>query len=233
MLSPHLEGLHTMRAALVAVLAGLMLASTAAASNPTNGGTPVFNHVTTWTQGCNDLQSSPPAGSGTGGPCVTDTVTGYGVCTWGDEDDIADFALGKITGGVTITDTLCLVTDWCSDGACPHKVLYQVDDSSPALDVWLTDDRGNTWTAPPIRLPKNGGYRWQLCFADPLWPAGSDPLLYPPLPGTNGGRGYVTAYTLHVTATKTTQMDAGLEIAQNRYYGYVHTFADVPCPVVN
>lgn len=197
----------------------LLAAANTQASNPPPFH---FNPATRWTQTCNDLQS-PVTGT-----CVTDTPYGGQPCAWGDEDDLADTAYGKLSAGQTVTDTLCVVTDWCNDGACPHTILYQATDTSRSLSVTLTDDRGHVWTADPVRQDKR--YVWQLCFLDPLSPAGGSYTDYPPIPDTNGGVGFVTQYTLHVTALKTTNAFAGLEVAQNGLYGYTHTFPSVPCP---
>lgn len=208
--------------ALIAVVLGLVAAPNAWESNPAPFH---FDAAMRWLQTCNDWQS-PVTGT-----CVTDTpaVTGGRPCAWGDEDDLADLAIGKLTAGQTVTDTLCVVTDMCNDGACPHTILYQANDTNAsALTVTLTSDRGGSWSAPPVRSGK--GYVWQLCFLDPLWTG--DPLFadYPLIVGTNGGVGFVTNYTLHVHANKTTQAGAGFEVAQNGLFGYSHTFPSVPCP---
>lgn len=208
------------RPLLTVVLLAVMLALPArtVASNPNTG--VAFNRVLTWTQACNDQES-------TATNCVTDTVTGYGACTWGDEDDIADQATGKLSAGQSVSDTLCLVTDPCSDFACPHQILYSV--TGVGLSIRLTDSRGHTWTA----TSSSSKSPTTLCFNDPLWPQ-FDASVLPTIPGTNGGYGLVTGYTLTITASKTTQMSAGFEIAQNDAdgrFGYWHTLSAVTCPL--
>ena len=201
--------------AIGAVVLGLAVVPTALASHP---GPPSFNPVERWLQTCNDQESIP------GVTCITDPMG----CTWGDEDDVADSAYGKLSAGQSISDTLCLVTDPCSDFACPHQILYQV--YGAGLQITLSDDRGDTWTATSASL-KNPT---SLCFNDPLWTGDQVIADYPTLPGTGGGYGFLTSYTLTVTATKTTQMSAGFEIAQNDAdgrFGYYHSLSTVACPL--
>lgn len=204
-----------------AVLICLLYFVAAVNASNRNYGAGTWSPAERWTQSCNDQES-------TSTDCVTDTPIGYGPCAWGDEDDIADFAYGKLAAGQVSTDTLCLVTDLCSDFACPHMIDYQVVGSG--LQVTLTDNRGNMYPAPPAIKTKQGP-TVQACFSDPLWPQ-SDASILPTIPGTNGGYGLLVAYTLTVTATKTTQFSGGFEIAQNDAdgrFGYFHVFNTVPC----
>jgi len=207
-------------AAACGVVVLLSSAAGVSATNP-NYGSGTWNPVERWLQGCNDQESTPAN-------CVTDTPTGHGACTWGDEDDITDAAYGKLTAGQVSIDTICLVTDPCSDFACPHMIVYQV--VGAGLKVTLTDNRGNTYLVPAAVKTKQG-QTVQDCFADPLWPQ-SDPSALPTIPGTNGGYGLLTTYTLTVTASKTTQFFGGFEIAQNDAdgrFGYFHELNTVPC----
>ena len=211
-------------AASFAVCASL-LAAGASASNPPPFH---FNPAFRWLLSCNDLQS-PITGA-----CVTNPAS----CAWNDEDDVADTGYGKLTAGQTVSDSLCVVTDTCNDGACPHYIDYKV--TGPAnLTVRLTDDRGGSWSAPPVRQSGGGGYVYQLCFPDPYYNLGDFSFFdYPlvPSPGytapNDGARGYVTVYTLSIFSPKSTnQGSAGFEVAQNGAdgrYGYWHVF-DVPC----
>lgn len=220
-----------MKKLLMVLVVALVVAVPAATANPTPLG---WNRYVTIRQGCNDLQS-------TATNCVTDTPTANGgqPCTWGDEDDLEDAAAGKLAAGQTTSDTLCMVTDWCNDGACPHMALYQVTDSGPYLQVTLSDDRGDVWPSPaPVKIGTT--YYYQSCVADPVWDAafrdyaaGGSP--YPPLPGTNGGLGLFTNYTLTVTATKTTQFSGAFELGENHSdpTSQAHNRIDIPCPAIN
>jgi hypothetical protein len=162
----------------------------------------------------NDLQS-------------TSTTTVYNTtgCVWNDQDELTDAAKGKLSAGLTISDTLCAVTDWCSDSACPHMVYFQIS-AGPGLQVQLTSNRGGLWRSPP---PVKNGSDWiyQLCFPDPLWDPNN--AVFPLVPGTNGGEGFVTNYTLTLTATKTGQIAAAFGIGQNR----TSQLSGIPCPEIN
>lgn len=139
-------------------------------------------------------------------------------CVWNDEDYQLDTAGGKLAAGQSSTDTLCLVTDMCHDGACPHTVQVQVANSSQVLNVQLSDTNGNVWIASPVKgstlQPAVKGYVWQLCVADPLWNVYTN---WPVIPDTNGGVGIITHYTLTVTASKTTNPSGYFEIGMHNW----------------
>lgn len=197
-----------MRSLLAFVFVAALAAFFVSSANGGKQGGATFNREFTWLQTCNDWQSTPDN-------CVTDTPTANGgqPCVWGDQDELYDAAYGKLSAGQSVSDTLCIVTDGCNDGACPHQVVWN---TSGAVSAILTSDRGGSWSGT------------QGCFADPLWPQTS----FPPLDGT-GGVGYLTKYTLTVTALKTTQMYAGLDLTSSHSegeYGYYRQLAGVPCP---
>lgn len=197
-------------AVLVALLAGT-------AAKPALS-TPSWNPASRWLQTCNDEEGVFV------GTCVTDPLQ----CAWGDEDDVADTAYGKLSSGVTTSDTLCLVTDTCSDFACPHYLDAFV--TGNGLRVTLTSDQGDSYTVPYVQSARE----YQLCISDPHFSGDRNPLDYPllPLPFVLGSYGVLTHWTLTVTATKTTQFSGGLEIAQNHADGsflYYHQFSEVPC----
>lgn len=206
-----------MRTMLAAVVVALALCGAAAASNPTGLS---WSPASRWTQTCNDEQSTYV------GACVTDPLQ----CAWGDEDDVADVAFGKLSVGQSTSDTLCLVTDSCSDAACPHYIDAFVQ-AGQGLSVTLSSDRGDSWTLPFVRSARP--YPYELCVRDPHVVGSRNPLDYPllPPPFVPGSYGVLTHYTLTVTASKTSQIGAGLEIAQNHAdgsFGAVHQFP-VPC----
>lgn len=202
---------------LLAIGLSLLLVGVAAAHASRPSGV-AFNPADRWLQTCNDEESTFV------GTCVTDTAQ----CAWGDEDDVADTAYGKLSSGSTVSDTLCLVTDTCSDAACPHFI--DVFASGNGLKVTLTSDRGDSYTAPYAAA----AHEYQLCIPDPHFSGDRNPLDYPllPLPFVFGSYGVLTHWTLTVTASKTTQFAGGLEIAQNHAdgsFGYYHQFVEVPC----
>lgn len=211
-------------AAACVVFSSAPLASAGRRNAPT---APSWNAADRWLQNCNDEESAPPNGTSTqpNAPlCATDPLQ----CTWGDEDDVADSAYGKISAGVTTSDTLCLVTDTCSDFACPHFI--DVYAQGNGLQLALTSDRGDSYTIPYVSAVR----QYQLCFRDPHFTGDTNPLDYPLLgpPFVDGSYGILTYWTLTVTATKTTTLNAGLELAQNNadgHFGYYHTFSNVPC----
>lgn len=213
-----------MKMLLVAALAvaALVLPASGAAHKPVAGSDPLawtrfYTNVMSW----NDLQSTS-----------ANTVYNRTGCVWNDMDETADRTTGRLGTGQTTSDSMCLITDYCSDGFCPHMVLFEVDGGS-GLQVTLTSDRGGVWQSlPPV---KSGGSQvYELCVADPVWL--SYPTDYPPIPDSNGGVGYLTRYTLRVSASKTSQVEAWFDIAPNHSegeFGYTRQLADVPCPTVS
>lgn len=194
---------------LLAVMAAI-LATAADAGNP-----PPFN----WNRTAFDMMTSLD----TPGNFGVENTTG---CVWNDEDYQLDSAAGKLSAGKTSTDTLCMVTDMGNDGAYPHTIQIDVSNSSDTLRVELTSDRGGDWALTPVKTQK--AYHWQLCLPDPLWPQQAP---YPPVPGTTGV-GYLTRYTLSVTAQKTTNPGGEFEIGMNDFPGSFNALQlpSPPCP---
>ena len=183
--------------------------------SPTAGWSRVYSQIA----GINDWQSTP-----------TNTVANTTGCVWNDADDALDAFTGKLSGGQTTQDSMCVVTDMCNDGFCPHMILFQVSGGN-GLQVTLSNDRGGVWPSPP---PVKGVY--QLCISDPLWTGAQNTADYPAIPDTNGGVGFVTTYTLTVKAARTTQVGAQLEIAPNHSLGEFGVYrqnTSVPCPSIN
>jgi hypothetical protein len=155
-------------------------------------------------------------------------------CAWNDQDNIVNLGTGNLTGATT--NTICLVADFDDSGHSqfPKAVLYKVYAASDTLDVSLTNDMGNSWHAPPSTVEGNQRV-WQMCIADPVADAAniteSTLSSLPEVPGSNGGRGTIVNYTLHITSTKSTtrKVFAYFEVAQTGDAAPGRTI-NTPCP---
>ena len=154
-------------------------------------------------------------------------------CAWNDQDKIVNRGAGSVTGAVE--NTICMVADFDDSGRgnYPKNVLLWVA-GPETLQVWITNDVGDSWTATSAAY---GSQRlWELCISDPVADAanvdGDNPLTFwPEIPNTNGGRGKIVNYTLHIRSTKNTarKVEAYFEVAQSGNAAPGRTL-DAPCP---
>ena len=167
-------------------------------------------------------------------------------CTWNDEDQIEDVGSGTLVG--EITDNLCLVADldgWyghAGTAVYPKLLITKVFAPTSALAVWITNDVGDRWDAPPPVAASRHQYAYGLCVQDPVADAanifGWEQLDYwPIIPGTNGGHGQIVTYTLHVAIAKKTPnisvyFEAGYnDLHSGSFVNDIQSWGDrVPCP---
>jgi len=156
-------------------------------------------------------------------------------CAWNDQDDITNEGRGNLSGSTT--NTICMVADYDEtyQQSYPKLIMFNVYAASDTLDVSLTNDAGSSWHAGPSVA--SGSLRlWQLCVNDPV----ADPTnvgygglgYWPEIPGTNGGRGKIVNYSLHLTSSKgtTRKVTAYFEIAHNGTIGPRRT-VQTTCPL--
>ena len=174
----------------------------------------------------NDLQSTPTN-------TVYNTVYDPNNCVWNDEDEWTDVGRGTLAGGQSTSDTICLVADYCTDGACPHVVLFQVSYDSK-LSLTLTNNVGDVWTTPTI-VGSGNRKTYEFCVQDTVAMAkwGQGPTAWPTVPNTNGGVGQIVQYTLTATnkGNGSLQFSGGFEIGPDQWGGPIlRTLSSVSCP---
>jgi hypothetical protein len=160
-------------------------------------------------------------------------------CAWNDEDDMENLGRGDLSGSTN--DTICLVADYDDTrgigSAYPKLIIFKVYAPSDTLDVSLSNDVGNSWHSPPS-IPSTNLRLWQLCVADPVADSANVGLsnlsYWPEIAGTNGGRGQIVNYTLHITSLKGTthKVAAYYDIGTNGpgVVPDINKSSPVPCP---
>jgi hypothetical protein len=154
---------------------------------------------------------------GQGSPAAP--VHNYTGCVWNDQDQIENLGWGDIASSTS--NTICLVADFDAiQSSYPHIIVFKVYAPGDTLDVSLSNDVGNVWNSPPSTASGNQRL-WQMCVVDPVADNAnvgvSDLSYWPEIPGSNGGRGKIVNYTLHLTSTKGTthKVFAYFEIGPN------------------
>lgn len=213
------------RLILLCSLIMILLAGLAVSASANSSTAPSWQRIETSLATYNDLQST-----------TSNRVVNTTGCVWANTDDLADEGIGRLAAGGSSSDSLCVVTDYCTDSYCPHMIVVDVNSSTSSVRMTLSNDRGGSWSVPAPVRKSNNLYSYQLCIADPLWTGDTNPADYPAIPGTNGGVGFVTTYTLTMTAAKVSQVYAEFEIAPNHSdgsAGYYRVNPNVVCPAVN
>lgn len=188
------------RAFAIAVLAASALAPAFAEPSPAAARGSVafaFSMAAAEQENCVEQQSDGLGNCGS--PTAVVNPTG---CIWTVDQYTIDKAGGELAPGSTASDHMCLISDglagWWGE---PHWVSAGVTSSKDNLAVSLKDQFGDVWPIQPTSA--GNGYAWSLCMAGPSY------AVYPIIPGSNGGFGVQTDYTLSVTNT-TAQMARGV-----------------------
>jgi len=121
-------------------------------------------------------------------------------CAWNDQDPIMGGGDGNTPAdGVGVLSN-CLIADWAAFAPTyPKRIALKVLAPKEGLQIALRNDAGYAWDVPPS--VQEGNRRvWRLCVRDPVARAYTeeDLLIYPEIPGSNGGRGQLVNYTLEI-----------------------------------
>lgn len=127
-------------------------------------------------------------------------------CFWTFDDNWQAFGSGYMDAGASIVRSHCLVADWTA-----HQLGINITAPSSSLVVTFRyDPWGVVYTIPA--KPVGGNYQYRGCVIGPRWTL--DLASLPEVPNANGGRGFMSSFTITVTNPtnkRISKIDAGFE----------------------